>query len=172
MSYLPALYLIFFPVAFCQWWVHPPLYTKNTFIPNMLVKSTPFLCSWKLRFAYFECLNRVAKSWKWPKRLSTHTCTILSKVTGRNWRLGVSGIPRRRWRADNVKHMIYFILFRTGIRLWKNQFLLLLKVGNSSSIFFILAYITIKFCVYVQEGFCFSSELWYISTYVTESPFS
>ena len=60
--------------------------------------------------------RRVAKSWKWLKRLSTHTCMILSRVTGRNQKLGVSEVPRRRWRADSVKQMIYFILFRTGIR--------------------------------------------------------
>ena len=57
-------------------------------------------------------LQRVRNDW----RDLAHTCMILSRVTGRRWKLGVSGVPRRRWRVDNVKQMIYFILFRTGIR--------------------------------------------------------
>ena len=118
LSYLPSLYLIvFFCCLLSIVSSSTSLHQKHIYSQHAC-KIHTFPLFMKIQICVFWMshvgLQRVGNDWR--DLAHAHTCMILSKVSGRNWKLGVSGVPRKRWRADNVKQMIYFISFRAGIR--------------------------------------------------------
>ena len=118
LSYLPSLYLIvFFCCLLSIVSSSTSLHQKHIYSQHAC-KIHTFPLFMKIQICVFWMshvgLQRVGNDWR--DLAHTHTCMILSRVSGRNWKLGVSGVPRKGWRADNVKQMIYFISFRAGIR--------------------------------------------------------
>lgn len=146
----PLSTCLFLNISFlllCQKWIHPSLSHKTHPFPDILLKSTEFSSVHK------NCQICIIF---WMSH------TILSIMTGRNWKQGVSWVSGGEGRQSETGDsfiLLYFIWRRD--KRWRNQF----QKGCSSFIFvclfFCMCYCKSS-CVYIRRVRLFKYWCWHI----------